>query len=160
MRFTLIKDIKQDVGMKSVLSGLLIFTILYIIVDYFVKQSGFGVSPESVALTLFGNPDEFLDPMSPSSFLEFAHIEIFFIMMILLTLSAVYIRMSNKRIHSILIVNIATLGALVSLVALGGAYYFHEGFVGVYVVGSFVWRSLAFYMSVYSLWRLHFATSL
>jgi len=160
LRFTLIKDLKKDKSMQAILSGLLTFMFLYLIVDIFVKQGSFGIFSDEITMTLFGNVDEFLDPMSKASFLEFIHTEIFFIMMILLTLSAVYLRVANNNKYSILLVNGMMMSALSSLIALGVSFYFASNLVLIYVVCFFIWHILASYMTLYSLWSLNFAKSI
>ena len=157
MKFTLIKDLKQDSMMKPILSGLLFFTLLYLVSDIFVKNSGFGVFPSAVKSTMFGNEQEFLDPISKASFLEFWHVEIFFIMMIIFTLSAVYIRLSKASKSAIVVVNLMMISAIASLISLPISYFFNPIFINMYVTTFFIWHILALFSSVYSLKRLHYA---
>ena len=154
MRFTLIKDLKQDQMMKPILSGLLLFTFLYLLSDILVKHYSFGVSIHDVTLSLFGNEDEFLDPMSKASFLEHWHIEIFFIMMILLSLSAVFIRLCTSKIN-MLILNVTLIASILSIISLALAYFVSQGFITIYVVSFFIWHLFAIYMSIASLWNLY-----
>ena len=156
MRFTLIKDLKQDSMMKPILSGLLIFTLLYLISDIFVKSYSFGIFENAIQVTMFGDEEEFLDPLSTSAFLEFWHMEIFFIMMILLTLSAVFIRLSGAKDFNIIIVNALMISALISLVALVLSFFINTAFVKLYVLSFFVWHICAVYMSMYSLVKLYY----
>ncbi len=160
MRFTLIKDLKQDSTMRPIISGLLIFTLLYLVFDIFVKHFNFGIFPDAIRLTLFGNEDEFLDPMTQSSFLELWHVEIFFIMMILLTLSAVFIRVSNASKKQILITNITMISSIISLVSLLASYFISDSFVEIYVFSFFIWHILASYMAIYSLKKLNYDKSI
>lgn len=160
MRFTLIKDLKKDTSMRPILTGLLIFTLLYLISDIFVKYSSFGISTDAVKLTLFGNEEEFIDPISESSFLEFWHMEIFFIMMILLTLSAVFIRVSNKSNKDIFLTNITMISAIISLISLIGSFYLSSAFIEIYVVTFFTWHIAAIYMSLFSIWKLNYDKSI
>lgn len=153
MRFTLIKDIKQDSIMKPVLTFLLLFTLLYIIVDIFVKNLNFGISYYDVHNTLFGNADEFLEPMEQGVFLEFWHMEIFFSMMILFTLCAVYIRLSTS--NSIISTSLLMLSALVSLISIILAFYFSDFFIYIYLSCYFTWHLVAFYMIIISLGKLY-----
>ena len=155
LRFTLIKDLKKDKGMKPVLTGLVLFIILYILADFAVKHSSIGLFSDSLILTLLGNADEFLDPISKSSFLELIHAEIFFLMMILLTLSAVFIRLNSSKRFSLLILNLTMMGAIISLLSLGLSYFVSISFIHIYVVSFFIWHFGALYMSILSFWRLH-----
>ncbi|MBU1216130.1 hypothetical protein KJ870_05825 [bacterium] len=157
MRFTLIKDLKHDAIMKPVLGGLLFFILLYLVADLFVKQSSFGLTPNTVKATLFGNEEEFLDPLSKAAFLEFWHMEIFFSMMLLFTLSAVYIRMSEGSKKALVVVNLLFISTLVSLFSLFIAYFFKQNFVTFYLLSFHLWHITALFCSLYSLKRLYFA---
>ncbi|MDB2562441.1 hypothetical protein N9X61_02435 [Sulfurimonas sp.] len=160
MKFTLIKNLNQDKSMRPILTGLLIFTLLYILSDVLVKYMNFGIFPDAITLTLFGNEEEYLDPLSKASFLEFWHVEIFFIMMILFTLSAVFIRLSKHNSFRHISLNTLMLSAIFSLVALLFAYFISKTFVIIYSVLFFTWHITAVYMILYSLWKLYRDTSI
>lgn len=160
MRFTLIKDLKEDSSMGPILSGLLLFTLLYLVADVFVLKGSFGLFFAQIQNTLYGNMDEYIDPMSNSLFLEFIHSQIFFMMMILLTLSAVFIRLFSKTRFSLVLVNLLMFSALCSLVMLALSYYVSQEFIVAYIITFFIWHVLAFVMSALSLWSLNFAKSL
>jgi hypothetical protein len=157
VRFTLIKNVKQDTAMKPLLNGLLLFIFLYIIFDIFVKSHTMGISFTTVSTTLFGNADEFVDPMNKSLFLEFVHMQIFFLMMILLTLSAVYLRLLHQKRNTLVVLNILMLSALLSPVALITAYFYSAEFIGIYLFAFFSWHTVALYMTLSSLWELNIA---
>ena len=141
--------------MKPILSGLLGFILLYLISDVFVKNFTIGLLPIDVSQTLFGNEEEFLEPFTMGSFLELLHIEIFFMMMLLLTLSAVYIRLRRKQTRSSISLHLLMGGAILSIVSLFLSYFVSEIFIYVYVVSFFLWRICAAYMVLSSLWRLY-----
>ncbi len=146
--------------MKPILSFLLLFLLLYIISDIFVKSSAFGITPKSVNIHLFGDEDEFIDPLSKSAFLEFWHMEIFFMMMILLTLSAIFIRVCKAATNTIIALNILMISAMLSLVSIALAFFVSEIFTEVYLASYWIWHLSALYMIVISLWRLHYDTSI
>ena len=160
MRFTLIKDLKQDSSMRPILNGLLIFTVMYLFADLLVIKSSLGLFEQEIYKTLYGDIDEFIDPMSTSIFLEFIHTQIFFMMMILFTLSTVYMRLAFKLSYSLLAVNTLLLSSLTSLIMLGFSYYVEKEFISLYVITFFVWHITAFYMALFSLWSLNFAKSI
>jgi len=142
------------------LNGLLLFTLLYIVIDIFVKQSSFGLFTHDIYTTLYGNEDEFLDAITQATFLELIHTEIFFLMMILLTLSAVFARVSNKKAYSIAIINTLMISGLLTLITLGLSFFVNADFITLYVLSYFTWHSVALYMTLYSLWTLNFAKSI
>lgn len=153
MKFTVIKNLQKDSAMSLILKGFLFFILLYVVSDVFVMKEIFGISAEAVSSTLFGNEEAYIDPINESSFLEFWHTQIFFIMMILLTLSAVFIRVA-KRSRNIL-TNTLMISALVSLVSLPLAFYTSKFFINIYVMGYFLWHLVAIYMIFYSFWKLN-----
>jgi len=160
LRFTLINDLKQDNSIKPILNGLLLFTLIYLVADIFVTQSSLGLFSETLKVTLFGNEEEFINPMNKSVFLEYIHAQIFFMMIILLTLSAIYARVSNKKSYSLFIVNTLMLSGLLTLFSFGGTYFIHPDFIHLYILNFFLWHITAFYMSSYSLWVLNFEKSI
>lgn len=156
MKFTLVKDLKEDTLMRPILNGLLLFMLLYLLSDVLVKHFSFGVFVEHVSLTLFGNEDEFVNPLGTASFLEFWHVEIFFMMMILLTLSAVYIRVAKKSNYKIIFINILMLSAISTVLFLALSFFVSSSFVELYVICFFSWHITAIFLVLYSLKKLNY----
>lgn len=146
--------------MKPILSGLLIFTILYLLSDMLVKYYGYGIFPADISLTLFGNEDEYIDPITKSSFLETWHMEIFFIMMILLSLSAVFIRLCDSNNKNIIILNSVLFSSIISILSLSASFFISSYFINIYVLSFFIWHIGALYMALYSIWNLYHDTIL
>jgi hypothetical protein len=153
VKFTIIKNLQKDSAMSLILKGFLIFILLYLISDIFVMNSNFGISAKTINATLFGNEAEYVDPISEASFLEFWHTQIFSIMMILLTLSAVFIRVAKRS--EILVTNTIMISAIASLISLPLAFYISNFFVNIYVATYFIWHIVAVYMIFYSFWKLN-----
>lgn len=153
MKFTLIKNIQEDSAMSLILKLFLVFIFIYIIADILVMNSSIGLNIEAVKTTLFGNEQEYIDPINESSFLEFWHTQIFFIMMILLTLNAIFIRVAKRS--RIISTNILMISAISSLVSILLAYYVSDIFIYIYILSFFIWHAIAIFMIVYSFWRLN-----
>jgi len=160
MRFTLIKDLKKDDTMLHLLVGMLLFFFLYICADLVVKYYGFGLLKSQVILTLFGDEDAFMEGMLQSTFLEYIHQEIFFTMMLLLTLCAVYVRIMKHKIHRAFILHITMVTALLTPIFLVLAYFYTIAFVICYIAAFFIWHLSALFMVLISLQRLLFAKSI
>lgn len=157
MRFTLIKDLQKDKLMRPILLGLLGFTLLYLCADLFMKYHNFGLSAETMAQTLFGNEEEFIDPMSKGVFLELWHSEIFFTMMVVFTLSTVCIRLCEASRLSLIMVNLMLLSSLLALVALPLSFYYSQALLVFYAASFLLWHLLALVATLFSLKRLSFA---
>ena len=152
MKFTLVKNIQKDSAMSLILKGFLLFILLYLIADVLVMNSSFGITVDTITTTLFGNEDEYIDPINEASFLEFWHTQIFFVMMILLTLNAIFIRVANRS--RVINTNILMISAITSLISLVLAFYVSNFFVNIYMWSYFIWHTMAVYMIVYSFWKL------
>ena len=153
MKFTLVKNIQKDSAMSLILKGFLIFILFYLIADVLVMKSNFGITVESLSTTLFGNEEEYIDPLTEFALLEFWHTQIFFMMMILLTLNAIFIRMAKTS--RVLVTNILMISAIASLIALPLAFYTSTIFVDIYLLTFFTWHIVALYMIIYSFWKLN-----
>ncbi len=153
MKFTLIDNIQTDKAMSLILKGFLVFIFIFLISDILVMQSSFGITQESVNTSLFGNEDEYIDPMDKAAFLEFWHTQIFFIMMILLTLNAIFIRVAKRS--RVIMTNLLMISAILSLISLVFAFYLSSSFVIIYIFTYFIWHIIAIYMIIYSLWKLN-----
>ena len=140
------------------LNGLLIFMLIYFVAEVFVDYFGFGIMFEQVLVTLIGDEENFIEPISQPTFLEYIHTKIFFMMMILLTLSAVFIRLATK--YRLLWLNTLMLSALFMLISLGLCYFFGTIFIYPYILLYFTWHLSAIYMTLYSIWMLNFAKSI
>lgn len=156
MKFTVIKNIQKNTPMSLILRGFLVFILLYLISDILVLKSSFGITFDSVNTTLLGNEELYIDAMNEASFLEFWHTQIFFIMMILLTLSSIFIRVASRR--RVIITNTLMISAITSLISLALAFYFSNIFTYIYVVTYFLWHGVALYMISYALWKLNAAS--
>lgn len=156
MKFTVIKNIQKNTPMSLILRGFLIFILLYLISDVLVLKSSFGITFEAVNTALSGNEELYIDPMNEASFLEFWHTQIFFIMMILLTLSSIFIRVANKS--RVILTNALMLSAIVSLISLALAFYISDFFTNIYVITYHLWHVIALIMILYALWKFNAAS--
>ena len=157
MKFTLVKDLKSDDVMRPVLTSVLFFSFIYLISDFFVKHSGFGITPDTIKLTLLGDEQQYLDPMSKNVFLEFWHSEIFFVMFICFIISTVYIRTSSASKVAIIFVNIMLVCAIISLISLPLSFFYSELFIYLYLVSFYLWHLFGLIASILSLKVLNFA---
>ena len=134
--------------------------LVYFIADILVVHATLGLVSQDIKVTLFGNTEEFIDPMDKSVFLEYIHGQIFFIMMTLITLSTIYARLCSIKRYSIVIINILMLSALLTLISLALAYFYLPVLINVYMLAYFIWHITAFTMALHSLWNLNFARSI
>jgi hypothetical protein len=151
MKFTVIKDLRKDRIMRPILSSALLFGMLFIVADLFVKHNGFGITPTAIKMSVLGDEEQFLDPLGKNVFLEFWHVEIFSIMMVCFIVSTIYIRLSNGSKKALFIVNVMLISAILSLVFLPLLYFLSSSFIYPYLFTFYTWHLCAFFASAVSL---------
>ncbi|WP_457747446.1 hypothetical protein [Sulfurimonas sp.] len=160
MRFTLIKDLKKENSMRYILNALLLFIVLYLTLDIYVKYLTIGLTPQLLSASLYGDENEFLDPMPLSVFLEFIHVEIFFMMILLLTLSAIYIRTQYKKKFAPFLLHLTSLSAIFSIFSVTVAFFLSSAMIYLYIICFYIWHFSALFISLSSLRNLNFAESI
>ena len=155
MKFTLVKDLRQDPLMRPVLSGLLVFLILFFISNLAQKYEQIGLHVNTATLVMYGDEENFIDPISITSLLEMLHGDLFMMMMTLLSLSAVYIRLSPHINMSKVVIHLLMISAICSILFLLAAYYYHTIFLALWIFCLWIWHLLALSMSIESLYRLY-----
>ncbi len=154
MKFTLVKDLRHDPLMRPLLGGLLLFVILFLGADIAVKQAQFGLTPAQLETTLYGDEARYVEPLTQHFLLEHLHADIFFIMMVLLTLSAVYARLCRHKNLRLVMINAVMMAALSATAFLPLAYFVSDLFVLPYIVAFFAWHLGAFWLALASLYYL------
>jgi hypothetical protein len=154
MKFTLVKDVKHDSLMRPLLGGLLLFILLFLSADIFLKNDHIGLTPSALSQTLFGNEEAFVEPASEHFLLELIHSDIFFMMMTLLTLSAVYARLCQNQRLRLININLTMVSALLSILFLPLAYYLSPLFITPWIASFYAWHLMALMMTLASLFYL------
>ena len=140
--------------MRPLLGGLLLFILLFLSADILLKNEQIGLTPSHLSQTLFGNEEEYIEPVTEHFLLELIHSDIFFMMMTLLTLSAVYARLCQNRSMRVVNINATMITALLSILFLPLAYYLSAHFILPYIITFYSWHILALFMSMASLFYL------
>ncbi len=140
--------------MRPLLGGLLLFILLFLSADIVLKNDHIGLTPTHLAQTLFGNEEEYVEPATEHFLLELMHSDIFFIMMTLLTLSAVYARLCQNKKLRLININITMTAALLSIIFLPLAYYLSAYFILPFIISFYTWHLMALMMTLVSLYYL------
>ncbi len=155
MRFTLVKDLRSDALMRPLLNGLLLFTGAFLVADVFLKRDHIGLDRQTLSDTLYGNEAEFIDPVSEHFVLELLHSDIFFMMMTLLTLSAVYARLCPFKRIAAVVINLAMAAAIADAVLFALAYYRGDAYLLPWLGTFWTWHGAALFMASASLLYLN-----
>ena len=155
MKFTLVKDLREDALMRPLLSGLMLFSGAFLVADVFLKRDHIGLDRRTLSDTLYGNEAEFVEPVSEHFLLELLHSDIFFMMMTLLTLSAVYARLSPSKRLAALLINVSMLAAVADVVLLALSFYRGSGYLLPWLGAFWTWHAAALYMAAASFVNLN-----
>ncbi len=156
MKFTLNNDYHKSRLMNSLLSGLLLFSLFFLSADLVLKSDHYGYTPEQISTMVYGDADEFIEPIPFISLLEGLHADIFFAMMSLLTLGAIYGRVGRSKTLRIVLINIMMFSALVSLAAPLMVYFISGKWIVVWMASFIIWHASAFFIAIISFFRLKF----
>ncbi len=156
MKFTLNNDHQASRLMNTLLSGLMVFILLFLVTDLIVKTYHYGFTTDAIATMLYGNEEEFIEPLPFASLLEGVHADIFFAMMTLLTLGAVYGRTGRSKRLRIILVNLMMLTALTAMIAPVLAYVHSAFWITVWIITAVSWHAIAMLVALIALWRLRF----
>jgi hypothetical protein len=156
MKFTLNNDHQSNPLMNTLLSGLLVFTLIFLTADIMVKAQHYGSTPIAIQTTLYGDEESFIEPIAFASLLEGIHADIFFAMMTLLTLGAVYGRVGRSKKLRIVLINLMMITALFSMIAPLMAHFVSPVWVTPWMISFVLWHATALAVTLVSLWRLRF----
>jgi hypothetical protein len=161
MKFTLNNDLRHNLLMRRLIAGLVFFILLFLTLDLVYKAYHIGLMPSEVSSYLFGHEESFVDPVDFTALLESVHADIFFIMMVLLTLGAVFGRLFGSRRHAPLLIHITMSAAFIAMIAPLAAYGIapYERSIALFVVpfwiaALYIWHFGAIFMSVVSLFKV------
>lgn len=153
MKFTLIKDLRSNALMRYILLFFSLFIALYLLLDSINHANIIGTHATAIKHTIFGNEEEFLEPISYTSLLEYAHQSIFTVMMLLFTQSAIFIRLFAKRAYCRPILHVTMISALLTQILLL-SLPLHPSLVYLYITGFYLWHLLSLVMSIFAIKKL------
>ncbi len=154
MKFLIHNDLHSRPLMRLLLAGLQVFVLLFLLFDVVYKSEQIGFSYEDVTTYLFGSEALFIDAVVLKALLEMLHADTFFIMMVLLTLGSVYARICSSKRRALYAVHTVMIAAFVAIISLLAARYISEYFIGLWMVGFWLWHLGAAGMSLEILWQL------
>ncbi len=155
MKFLATKELKDNTFLKNLLGGLLVLITLFLFLDLLLHHVQIGLSFQSAITTLLGNEEEFIEPLLFDSLLIMIHTNLFFSMLLLLILSAIWIRVSKQPKASKPFLHALFLLAIFAPIFLLLGYFFGAWGIKIWVVMFVLWHILALLMSAQTLIRLY-----
>ena len=151
MQFTLIKNIRKNSSFRWMLVGLLSAEILFLPLHLLLNGLKIGWYPAQIIDTIVGNEEAFIDPLPFEELLLQAHTNLFYSVILLTLVLAIYIRTLASPAKVLPIMAILYASALFAQVALILVPWF--GYVAAicWLISMWSWHLLSAWISILSL---------
>lgn len=154
MKFLVTKDLAHST-LLSYLMGSVVFAILmYLGFDMVLHAYVIGLDLHSVSVTLFGDVENFIEPILIDSLLLQVHIDLFMTLFALLILSSIFIRLYSDKVMTKWIVHLLLSMGILAPVALILAYFVSTLFSVIWLVSFVLWHLLASIVAIMILKKL------
>lgn len=154
MKFLVSKNLHTNPNFKLLLGFYSVLLFCYFIGDLFYLGHFFGTSTQAVLVTLQGNEEEFLEPLSLMSLLEHLHIALFLGIIALFTSMAIVLRLKLSQRHKGIIIAVSMGALFLENLALLATYFLSEVFVYVFFYGTLTWHIAGSYALLLTLKEL------
>jgi len=139
MKFLVTKDLQHSTLLGNLMAGVSVALFFYLVLDVVLHGYVLGFDFSSMTDTLYGNAEEFIEPILIDSLLLQVHIDLFMSLFSIMIIASVYIRLysSQKRtkilVHTLFILGL--LAPLLLIVAYFTSVPFLYGWVAVFLLG-------------------------
>jgi len=154
MKFLVSKDLEHSSLLANLMGGVIFTLFFYLLLDIVVHGYVVGLDAATVATTLYGNSEEFIEPILIDTLLLQVHIDLFMSLLTIMIVAAIYIRLYNTSMTTRWLVHLLFILGLLSPILLMVAYFSTIGFVYVWLVSFVMGHFLGMMMSLLILKKL------
>ncbi len=156
MKFLVTKDLAHSTLLTYLMSAVVCMLLLYIGFDAVLHAYIIGLDMHSVSVTLFGDAENFVEPILIDSLLLQVHIDLFMTLFALLILSSIYIRLYSSKAMTKWIVHLLFILGILAPVTLMLAYFVSALFTVMWLISFILWHILASIVAIMVLKKLLF----
>ena len=156
MKFLVTKDLAHSTLLSYLMGSVVFAILLYLALDTVLHTYIIGLDMHSVSVTLFGDAENFVEPILIDSLLLQVHIDLFMTLFALLILSSIFIRLYSDKVMTKWIVHLLFIIGMLAPAALILAYLVSALFTAVWLIGFILWHVLAFIVALMILKKLWF----
>ena len=156
MKFLVTKDLAHSTLLTYLMSAVVFMLLLYIGFDAVLHAYVIGLDMHSVSVTLFGDAENFVEPILIDSLLLQVHIDLFMTLFALLILSSIYIRLYSSKPMTKWIVHLLFILGMLAPVTLILAYFVSALFTTMWLMSFILWHILASVVALMILKKLLF----
>lgn len=156
MKFLVSKDLEHSRLLEKLMAGVVFALFFFFLLDIVLHAYVLGLDISTLSTTLFGNPDEFIEPILIDTLLLQVHIDLFMALFSIMIVASIYIRLYSKKMMTKWLVHTLFLLGLFTPIFLMVAYFTNALFVTIWLVTFILGHLLAMWMSLLILKRLLF----
>ena len=147
MKFLVNNDLAHSSLLGNLMAGVAVAIFFYLVLDIVVRAYVIGLDVSTMCTTLFGNNEEFIEPVLIDTLLLQVHIDLFMSLFSIMIVASIYIRLNSiKAMTKWLVHTLFILGLLAPLLLMV-AYFTNVIFVylwlGSFILGHFLGMSLS-----------------
>ncbi|MCO4846263.1 MAG: hypothetical protein KC427_09620 [Sulfurovum sp.] len=156
MKFLVTKDLAHTTLLVNLMAGVVFSLFFYLALDIVLHAYVVGLDVTTLSTTLYGNTEEFIEPILIDTLLLQVHIDLFMSLFTIMIVASIYIRLHSTKVMTKWLVHILFILGLLSPILLLVAYFTSAGFVYVWLVSFILGHCLGMLMSLLILKRLLF----
>ncbi len=154
MKFLVTKDLAHSTLLSYLMGSVVFAILLYMGLDVVLHAHVIGLDMHSASVTLFGDVENFVEPILIDSLLLQVHMDLFMTLFALLILSSIYIRLYSDNIMTKWLVHFLFIMGMLAPIALILAYFVHAVFTAMWLISFVLWHIMAIVVAVMILKKL------
>lgn len=157
MKFLITKELEYSRLLKHLMAAVLFFILLYLGFDVALHAYVIGAEIQEITLTLFGDRENFVEPMLLDALLLQVHTDLFMTLFALLILTAITIRVHDSKALTMWAVHLVFIVGILAPATLLLAYLLQVSWlVPVWLFTFALWHFVAFILGVSAFKRVLF----
>ena len=137
MKFLVTKDLAHSTLLGNLMAGVSVALFFYLGLDAVLHAYVIGSDMQSISNTLYGNVEEFIEPVLLDSLLLQVHIDLFMTLFSIMIIASIYIRLYSDKSITKWLMHMLFILSLLAPLFLMVAYFTSIGFVYAWLA-SFV----------------------
>jgi hypothetical protein len=156
MKFLVTKDLAHSALLGNLMAGVVLALFFYLMSDIVLHAYVVGLDVTTLSTTLYGNIEEFVEPILIDTLLLQVHIDLFMSLFTIMIVASIYIRLYSTNVMTKWLVHLLFILGLLSPILLMVAYFTTVGFIYAWLVSFMLWHFLGMFISLLILKRLLF----
>jgi hypothetical protein len=156
MKFLVTKDLEHSTLLSYLMGSVVGMILLYLVFDVVLHTYIIGLDIHTISVTLFGDVENFIEPILIDSLLLQVHIDLFMTLFAVMILASIYIRLYSTKLMTKWIVHLIFFLGVLAPMTLLLAYFVSEAFTLIWLVSFLLWHLLGSIIAVMILKKLLF----